>query len=198
MAINTIINWEWLLETGRIQEAAADEDYIIVGSFDSGRKTSSTASRSREYMIKVSDFLANTGGGGETELEIQISMSSDDILGANPIGAGQFELIPTPGKGFYIDLESIRFEYTFKDLVYSMVSTGWLIQYSNGAIGYVVDKSICTNGSDGIRVVRHPFSNDTLIPENTGVSIISSDLIGFTDGNGTLLLKATYFIRKIG
>jgi len=62
MAANNIINWGWLIETGRIQEATDKDDYIIVGSFDTTRKTSSTASRTREYLIKIEDFMAAAGG----------------------------------------------------------------------------------------------------------------------------------------
>jgi hypothetical protein len=81
MATNNIINWEWLLETGRIQEASPGEDYVLVGSFDSGKKTSSTASRTREYMIKVSDFLAATGGGTFEALSDTPSYSGNGLKG---------------------------------------------------------------------------------------------------------------------
>lgn len=56
-----LINWQWLVDSGRIQEATSNDDYVLVGSFNTG-KNSTTSSQTREYMIKVDDFLSIAGG----------------------------------------------------------------------------------------------------------------------------------------
>jgi hypothetical protein len=87
--INTIVNWSNLIETGQIQEASPGEDYILVGSFDTGKRNSSTASRTREYMIKVSDFLANV-----TDLTNTVSAGDDVTIveTTNPDGSTDYEV----------------------------------------------------------------------------------------------------------
>lgn len=82
-AANNIINWEFLIKSGQIQEASGDEDYILVGSFNTGRKSSSTASRDREYLIKTSDFLAQAGGSAENTWDVATAAFVDPANGDN-------------------------------------------------------------------------------------------------------------------
>tara|TARA_R110000868_G_scaffold38320_1_gene134306 strand:- start:514 stop:1614 length:1101 start_codon:yes stop_codon:yes gene_type:complete len=79
--INTIINWGNLIETGQIQEATSNEDYLLVGSFNAGKKNSSMATRTREYMIKVSDFLETVG----TLQDLASVLAVGNTTGANNI-----------------------------------------------------------------------------------------------------------------
>ena len=60
-------------------------------------------------------------------------------------------------------------------------------------IVYVIDKSVCTTPSNQRRSVKSQFSNDTVIPLNNSVGIISSDLIGFTGGDGTMKVTIRYY-----
>jgi len=72
-----LINWQWLVDSGRIQEASSNEDYILVGSFDTA-KSSIASSRTREYMIKVSDFLKFAGDGeGLTSVTSDATLTGD-------------------------------------------------------------------------------------------------------------------------
>ena len=57
-----LINWQWLIETGRIQEATSEDDYIVVASLKRKNQSKRSVIYS-EYMIKVSDFLLITGDG---------------------------------------------------------------------------------------------------------------------------------------
>ena len=155
-----------------------------------------TASTLTTFLRVNSGFNTASGGSGATgPLEIVVEMDADQILQANPANTGMFELIPQPGATQFIALESVLMEFTDNGVVYTMVSTGWLIQYANGAFVYVVDKSVCTTAGDQIRNVRLPFTNDTVIPKGTAVGIISSDILGFTLGNGTLKITLRYFVK---
>ena len=85
-----LINWQWLIDSGRIQEATATEDYILVGSFDT-TKGSIALSRSSEYMIKVSDFLKFAGDG-----EGLILVTSDATLSGDGTTLSPLGVVPVP------------------------------------------------------------------------------------------------------
>lgn len=82
-----LINWQWLVDSGRIQEASSNEDYILVGSFDTA-KSSIASSRTREYMIKVSDFMAISGG--------LTSVTSDATLTGDGTVLSPLGVVPVP------------------------------------------------------------------------------------------------------
>jgi hypothetical protein len=180
---------EGQIEGQEIVIAKADAENWIDG--DANAYTDVTM---RDFLRANTGFNVASGGNGASSLKEKIvNMTSAEILGANPSGDGFFQLIPSLGAGNWLDVESVLFEFKMVDTAYTMVSTGWLIQYEDGAIIYVVDKSVCTTPSDQRRSVRGQFSNDTVIPLNNAVGILSSDLLGFTLGDGTLKITLRYY-----
>lgn len=98
MALNNIVNWQFLLDENQVQTDAAGENYLIIGSFNAGKKNKSTTSRTREYLIKVSDFtsdiiasipvqtlttiLANGNATGANDLSIDSGQTLDYNVGS--------------------------------------------------------------------------------------------------------------------
>lgn len=109
MAVNQYINWTWLIETGRIQEATSDEDYVIVGSFSPGNRTSSTAARTREYAIKVSDFMATVGDGTFTGLSDTPGSYTPDSMVASNLAGTELEFRPVPADTNTWDISQTAF-----------------------------------------------------------------------------------------
>lgn len=60
-AINNIVGWQELLDSGKVVKQADGEFYMVMGSFNTNNKTKSTAARTDSYLVKVSDFLADAG-----------------------------------------------------------------------------------------------------------------------------------------
>lgn len=86
-----------LLEAGLVQTNANGEDYVVLKSVDAQKKTRSTASREREYAIKVSDLLGNVGVDNFQDLVDTPTYPGNELqsLRINAAGTGLETYTPT-------------------------------------------------------------------------------------------------------